>query len=189
MNPSSELLCSWVRQHAVSRRESSVLLASGVTSNVYVNMKELSLWGKGLQVVSVALVEELLRLHAGASVSVAGVSVGGDPLVAGILMEAAQRGLDWRGLLVRKEAKSHGISEGRAVEGWESSRLDGPVWLVEDVVSSGASSIRAARQLISEGYNLVGILTVLDREMGGLQRVQDETGVATHSLLRLSQVF
>jgi orotate phosphoribosyltransferase len=162
-----------------------VKLASGKPSNFYIDCKRISLHGPSLALVSQAFFE---MLKVDAPSHVAGVSVGGDPLVAGVIIEAARESLEWGGLLVRKEKKAHGMSQGRAVDGVLGKETRS-VWLVEDVVSTGGSSLTAARHLLEEGYPLRGIVCLVDREMGGPEMLKKELGLPVHALFRVSEVL
>lgn len=161
-----------------------VKLASGQSSNFYVDCKRITLHGPSLKRVGEAF---WARLKSERPTLIAGVSVGGDPLVAAILIAALQDGVELSGLLVRKEKKSHGLAQGRAVDGPESTEKDS-VWLVEDVISTGGSSLKAAEHLVSEGYKLKGILSLVDREMGGIQSLGQKFGVPVISLHKISEI-
>ena len=97
--------------------------------------------------------------------AVAGLTLGADPLVSGVVMLAAQSGIDLSGLIVRKEAKGHGTGA------W----LEGPlppkgsvITVLEDVVTTGGSSLKAVEQLRNQGYLVNQVLAIVDREEGGL---------------------
>jgi orotate phosphoribosyltransferase len=170
-----------LRERAV-QRDVQVTLASGQASNFYVDCKKVTLYGPSLRALSEVFVDELEKLEPRPT-AIAGVSVGGDPIVAGVIMAAAQRGWELDGLLVRKEAKKHGLSQGRAVEG-PAPHLAMKVYLLEDVVSTGGSSLTAAQHLNSEGYVLSGMLCIVDREMGGREKLQTELKIPVTSLFK-----
>ena len=145
-----------------------IKLASGVRSNVYVDCKLATLHGPSLDILGAALWERVKILSGGSSnIFVAGVSVGGDPLVAAVLLAAHRDGRALEGLLIRKEPKAHGASSGKAVDGFPP-RQDFDVFLLEDVITSGASSKKAAEFLKNEGYRLKAIVALVDREAGVL---------------------
>ncbi len=164
-----------------------IKLASGQSSSVYVNCKGVTLHGPSLRVLSKVWVDELQSLNPKPS-QIAGVSVGGDPIVAGVICEAADRAWELEGLLVRKEAKKHGLSAGKAVDGSEGSSQK-PVYLLEDVVSTGGSSITAAQNLLNEGYSLKGIFCIVDRQMGGGERIQSELGLPLKSIFKVGELL
>ena len=94
------------------------------------------------------------------------MTLGADPLVSGVVMLAAQSGIDLNGLIVRKEAKGHGTGA------W----LEGPlppkgsvITVLEDVVTTGGSSLKAVEQLRNQGYSVKQVLAIVDREEGGVE--------------------
>lgn len=180
-----EILKNYMRERAVMK-DVNVTLASGQASNFYVDCKRVSLHGPALLSLSEVFFEELQKLSP-KPVAVAGVSVGGDPIIAGILTIAAQKNWALEGLLVRKEAKKHGLSSGKAVEG-ARLKAHGPVWLVEDVVSTGGSSLVAAQHLRDEGFRLAGIFCIVDREMGGAQKLAEELKIPVRSLFKKAEL-
>lgn len=163
-----------------------VTLASGRESDVYVDCKRATLHGPSLRGLGRAIWDRLKAIDPEVT-HVAGVSVGGDPLVAAVALAAFDAGRELEALLVRKEKKAHGMAEGRAVDGAVAANTR-RVWLVEDVISTGGSSDRAAQNLKGEGYPLVGILALVDREMGGIESLRQKFGVPVETLCRLSDL-
>ncbi len=178
-------LQSLLRTRAV-RTGATFVLASGQSSNVFVDCKKLSLHGPSLLELSKTVLD-ILGAQSPKPNVIAGVSIGGDPLVAGIILEAARQGWELEGLLVRKEVKDHGATKGRAVEG-VPPQAGQTVWLVEDVVTSGKSSLDASHKLKSEGYVLSGVLCLVDRELGGVESLRNTLRVPVLSLSKLSQI-
>ncbi|WP_320677474.1 orotate phosphoribosyltransferase [Prochlorococcus sp. MIT 1300] len=137
-------------------------LASGRKSNHYVNCKPVSLSGKGLMLVSQAMLSHVED----DAVAVAGLTLGADPLVSGVAMTAYQKDRSLDALIVRKEAKGHGTSA------W----LEGPlppigskITVLEDVVTSGGSSLKAVKQLRNLGYEISRVVAIVDRQEGGFE--------------------
>ena len=119
-------------------------LASGKKSSHYVNCKPVSLSGPGLLSISSLFLKQLNE----SDNAVAGLTLGADPLVSGVVMLAAQSGINLSGLIVRKEAKGHGTGA------W----LEGPlppkgsvITVLEDVVTTGGSSLKAVEKLRHQG--------------------------------------
>ena len=141
-------------------RSGNFTLASGRKSRHYVNCKPVSLSGEGLGLIS----KLLLNYVDSGALAVAGLTLGADPLVAGVALEAANSGRSLNALIVRKEPKGHGT------ESW----LEGPlppkgslITVLEDVVTSGGSSIKAVNHLRDFGYLVNKVITIVDREEGG----------------------
>ena len=161
-------------------RHGNFTLASGRTSSHYVNCKPVSLSGLGLALLSA----QMLDLVEPGAVAVAGLTLGADPLVSGVAQAAALAGQALDALIVRKEAKGHGTGA------W----LEGPlpeagsrITVLEDVVTTGGSSLKAVKQLREAGYVVERVVTIVDRQEGGLAAMQ-EAGLELRSLFQLDEV-
>jgi orotate phosphoribosyltransferase len=162
-------------------------LASGGTSSVYVDTKGVTLHAPSLKLLSEYFwkvwEENNLRPQV-----IAGVSVGGDPLATGIALKALDYLEECNILLVRKEKKDHGGSEGRAVEGKAPALLKGNIFLVEDVMSTGGSSAKAMSFLLAEGYKINEMWAIVDREMGAVEKLTEQFKIPVKSLFKLSEL-
>ncbi len=178
-----------------SYREGDFTLASGKKSNFYIDMKATTLSGLGAHLIG-RLSFDLIRKFAdakfhgpGAGTSpiggVGGLTLGADPIATAVSLAAYAQGLDWPAFIVRKESKDHGT--GRYVEGRENLVAGAKLIVLEDVVTTGGSSIKAIERLRSEGYDPVAILTVVDREEGGEVALR-ATGVEFIRILSLTEV-
>ena len=155
-------------------------LSSGRTSNHYVNCKPVSLSGRGLWLLSLAIFEKVEPQ----SVAIAGLTLGADPLVSGVALVAAQSNRVLDAIIVRKEAKGHGT------KAW----LEGPlppegsrITVLEDVVTTGRSSLLAVNRLRENGYDVERVITIVDREEGALKSFQ-ENGLDLVSLFSLNEI-
>ena len=142
-------------------------LASGRESKHYVNCKPVSLSGIGLELLSILLLEHVDE----DAIAVAGLTLGADPLVSGVAMAAAQGNRSLNALIVRKEAKGHGTGA------W----LEGPlpprgsvVTVLEDVVTTGGSSLKAVHQLREAGYLVKRVVAIVDRQEGADEAMKDD---------------
>lgn len=161
-------------------RHGNFTLASGRSSNHYVNCKPVSLSGQGLALLSA----RMLELVEEGAVAVAGLTLGADPLVSGVAQAAALAGRPLDALIVRKEAKGHGTGA------W----LEGPlpaagsrITVLEDVVTTGGSSLKAVNQLREAGYVVERVVTIVDRQEGGLEAMT-AAGLELRSLFLLEEV-
>ncbi|EAQ76532.1 orotate phosphoribosyltransferase [Synechococcus sp. WH 5701] len=161
-------------------RHGQFTLASGRSSDHYVNCKPVSLSGYGLALLAMAMLEQV---EEGAA-AVAGLTLGADPLVSGVAMAAAQAGLPLDALIVRKQAKGHGTGA------W----LEGPlpaagsrITVLEDVVTTGGSSLKAVEQLRQAGYVVERVVTIVDRQEGGLDAMT-AAGLELRSLFLLDEI-
>jgi len=155
-------------------------LASGRSSEHYVNCKPVSLSGKGLALLGGLLLEQVEDRAA----AVAGLTLGADPLVSAVAMRAALEGRPLDALIVRKEAKGHGTGA------W----LEGPlplagsrVTVLEDVVTTGGSALRAVEQLRQAGYVVERVVAIVDRQEGGAEAMA-AAGLELRSLYLLQEV-
>ncbi|CAK6694350.1 orotate phosphoribosyltransferase [Synechococcus sp. CBW1107] len=161
-------------------RHGQFTLASGRSSDHYVNCKPVSLSGYGLALLAMAMLEQVEEEAA----AVAGLTLGADPLVSGVAMAAAQAGLPLDALIVRKQAKGHGTGA------W----LEGPlpaagsrITVLEDVVTTGGSSLKAVEQLRQAGYVVERVVTIVDRQEGGLDAMT-AAGLELRSLFLLDEI-
>ena len=173
-----DLLLSLLASRAY--RRGTYTLASGRTSAHYVNCKPVSLSGLGLALLGRLLLPEVEPEAA----AVAGLTLGADPLVSAVALQAALEGRPLDALIVRKEAKGHGTGA------W----LEGPlpaagatITVLEDVVTSGGSALKAARQLREAGYAVRRVVTIVDRHEGGEAALAEE-GLELRSLFPLERV-
>lgn len=193
--PASPEVLNVLREHSVLHAPPGkpFILKSGKESMHYIDVRLASLNPYGLRV----LADELFwraALAFGDGVSyVAGVALGGCPLATGASL-ASRRANDEKGvqpevlptfgaLYVRAEAKGHGT--GKLVEG--KFEPGAGVVLLEDVVTSGGSSLKAIEALRGAGLNVKGVVTVLDRQEGGGQKIAAEVPFA--ALCTLSELL
>ncbi|HEX2070763.1 MAG TPA: orotate phosphoribosyltransferase [Thermoleophilaceae bacterium] len=157
-------LIAELREHALVIGK--VTLASGAEADYYVDAKRATLRPAGFAAMGELVAAEARRLGATA---VGGLTMGADPVACAAL----GAGADVKAFFVRKEAKAHGLQ--RRVEGpflVDSDRC----LVVEDVVTSGGSTIQAIEALQAEGREIVGVVSVLDRLAGGGERIVTAAG-------------
>jgi orotate phosphoribosyltransferase len=154
-----ERLIDLLRREAL--RTGTFRLASGRTSHYYVDGRRVTLSAEGAALVGAGVLDQLDDLP-GVS-AVGGLTLGADPIVGATLAVAGARGReDLRGFLVRKEAKGHGT--GNLVEGPLEPGLT--VVIVDDVATTGGSSLRAATAVEAMGCRVARVIAVLDRLEG-----------------------
>ncbi len=141
-------------------RRGNFLLASGQRSQHYVNCKPVSLSGAGATLLAPLLLEQVDPK----AQAVAGLTMGADPLVSCVAMAAGLVGRPLDALIVRKEPKGHGTGA------WIEGPLPMPgaqVTVLEDVVTTGGSCLKAVERLRDAGYHIQEVVTVVDRQEGG----------------------
>jgi orotate phosphoribosyltransferase len=148
-------------------REGDFLLSSGQRSPYYINGKQVTLHPQGALAVGRVLLA-LLELDI---VAVAGLTLGADPIVTATSVVAAHEGRSIAALIVRKEAKGHGTQayiEGLTLP--EGSR----VVVLEDVVTTGRSAMKAVDRLRDAGYLVDEVISLVDRQQGGAEFYQQQ---------------
>jgi len=150
-----------------SYKKGDFTLASGKKSCHYLNCKPVSLNGAGLNLIS----DLFLDLKDSRSKAVAGLTLGADPLVSGLIVKAASQGLDLNGLIIRKEIKKYGTKAGIEGPTLEEGNL---VTVLEDVVTTAGSVIKAIKKLRENNYVVEEVLSIVDRQEGGREALNHE---------------
>ena len=163
-----------------SYRKGEFKLSSGNKSEHYVNCKPVTLSGKGLALVSPLLYEWVEE----DSVAVAGLTLGADPLVTGVALTAWMHERNLDSLIIRKEPKGHGTSAW--IEGPLPSK-GSKVTVLEDVITTGGSAIKAAQKVQEAGYVVDRIVSIVDRQEGGERAIID-AGYKSFSLFKLEEI-
>ena len=148
-----------------SMRFGEFVLSSGATSNYYIDVRKTSLHPEGLRLISQLFFELLTPDNITA---VGGLTLGADPLVAGVMWYSQEMKKPLEGFLVRRTTKDHGL------RGQVEGNLAGHkrVAILDDVITSGESSLIAAEAAESYKAEVVRVLTVVDREQGATQIFQ-----------------
>jgi orotate phosphoribosyltransferase len=163
-----ERLLDLLRTHAFARRR--VVLASGRESDFFIDCKQVVLSAEGHALTGAVLLEEVSRLEP--CVAVAGVELGGCPLASAVSLVSFQRGAPLDAVYVRKDAKDHGSA--RLLEGNTRLGAGARIALLEDVVTTGGSTLKAAAKLRAAGYLVAGVIALVDRLEGGRQAIEAE---------------
>jgi orotate phosphoribosyltransferase len=166
-----------LRQHALMIGE--VTLTSGATAQYYVDAKRAILRPLGFHALG-----ELLAGHAREreATAVGGLTIGADAVTCAALAGGAQV----KGFFVRKEAKRHGLS--RRIEG-PLLEPDDRCLVVEDVVSTGGSTVVAIEALREAGHVICGVVSVLDRLAGGGERIEAAASAPYVALTTIDDVY
>jgi len=136
------------------------VLSSGQKSSYYINGKQVTLHPQG----ALAIGRLLLSMLPADTQAVAGLTLGADPIVSAVSVVSAWENRPIPALIVRKEAKGHGTKA--YVEG--PSLPDGAkVVVLEDVVTTGQSAMKAVERLRQAGYTVEEVISLVDRKQGG----------------------
>src|SRR5256885_13391776 len=161
----------------VSVRRGDFVLASGRKSDLYIDARMTTMDPRGLALIGplgLAAISD-----AGWEVqSVGGLTLGADPISYAIAYASAVAGKPIRAFTVRKEAKAHGT--GKLIEG---PFLSGDrVVVIEDSITTGASALKAAAAVRTQGGHVLGVLAVVDREEGGREAIEAD-GLSLRTLV------
>ena len=143
-------------------------LASGKKSKYYCDGRMTTLDSHGATLIGEGILDLILEKGELPN-AVGGMTLGADPICAAIITVAGMRGLDLKGFIVRKETKDHGTK--KYVEG--PVKAGDRVIVVEDVVTTGGSSLKAIERLEAEGIKVDGVIAILDRMEGGAKAFTD----------------
>ena len=166
-----------------SAKRGEFTLASGRSSTLYIDARLTTMSPEGLTIIG----REGLRAIRDArwSVeSVGGLTLGADPIAYAIAYASAMTPTPIRAFTVRKEAKSHGM--GRLIEG--PFHQGDRVVVIEDVITTGSSAMKAAQAIRGAGGHITGVLALIDREEGGREALEKE-GLEVIALIRATDII
>jgi orotate phosphoribosyltransferase len=175
--PARERLAAELRAHALVIGE--VVLTSGRTAEYLVDAKRAILLPAGFAALAELVAEQAAAWSATA---VGGMTMGADPVACAALAGGA----DVKAFFVRKESKPHGLAR----------RIEGPVldaadrcMLVEDVVTTGGSTIRALQAVRDEGLQVCGVLAICDRLAGGGAAIAEAAAAPYRALTTIDEIY
>jgi orotate phosphoribosyltransferase len=168
---------------ARSVRRGNFTLSSGKQSSVYVDARLTTMSPEGLALIGPAGLAAL-RERGWTADSVGGLTLGADPVSYAISYASANDPKPIRAFTVRKEAKAHGT--GKLIEG--PFQANDHVVVVEDVITTGGSALRAIDAVRAAGATVLGVLAVVDRNEGGRAAIE-ASGIAVASLCLVDEVL
>ena len=166
-------LLELIKKYAYKKGEYT--LSSGKKSEHYVNCKPVTLSGRGLTLASLLMLKEVDTSYG------AGLTLGADPLVSGVALVSALDSRMVNALIVRKEAKGHGT------QAWIEGLLPPEktkVTVLEDVITTGGSAIKAVEKRRDAGYEVDTVVSIVDR-----QEDDEATKAMKLSGLQLKSIF
>jgi orotate phosphoribosyltransferase len=170
-------LVEQLREHALVIGE--VTLTSGARAAYYVDAKRAILLPEGFAALSALLAAQVARWE---GTAVGGMTMGADPVACAALAAGAPV----KAFFVRKDAKAHGLQ--RRIEGPPLTTADRCV-VVEDVVTTGASTLAAIAALQDAGQDICGVLSVLDRLTGGGEAIERAAGAPYLALTTIDDIY
>ena len=158
-------------------------LASGRTSSFYIDARVTTMSPEGLALIGPLALRTLK--DAGWTVNaIGGLTLGADPIAYSISLASNSVPPRLRAFTIRKETKLHGT--GKLIEG--PFQEGDCVAIIEDVITTGASALRAIEAITNAGGRVEGVLALLDREEGGRKAIEN-AGYRVISLIRLDEVI
>lgn len=166
-----------------STRKGNFILSSGKSSNLYIDARLTTMSPEGLVLIG-ELGEAAIAREFGRVDAVGGLTLGADPIAYAIAFHSAASSSPIRSFTVRKEAKAHGTA--KLVEG--PFRRGDRVVVIEDVITTGGSALRAVEALRAAEARILGVLALVDREEGGRIALESE-GLHVVSLTTASEIL
>jgi orotate phosphoribosyltransferase len=160
----------------LSYEQREVTLSSGLKSNFYIDCKQTVLGAEGHFLVG-TLFGRVIEERAPEVEAVGGLTMGADPLASAVSTMSYLSGRPLQAFYVRKEPKGHGT--GQWLEGIKSLRPGMPVAILEDVVTTGGSALKAIVRAREFGLKVALIVGLVDREEGGREALEREAPLVT----------
>jgi orotate phosphoribosyltransferase len=181
IDESRRRLLALLTERSYERRE--VTLSSGKRSNFYIDCKQTTLQAEGHLLVGRLLYAEIANRGGGKRIGgVGGLTLGADPIASAVSLTSALAGDPIPAFIVRKEPKGHGT--GAWIEGLKNLAPGAQLAVVEDVVTSGASSLRALERVREAGFIAELVLALVDREEGGREAIEAAGATLVAQFLR-----
>jgi len=160
----------------------AMALSAGRSSSFYFDCKKTTLNGEGLALLADVFLEEIDKFPERPS-AIGGLTIGADFIVAAVVMRAHQIGhATINGSIVRKEPKQHGTRSPIENEMPRGTKIV----VVDDVITTGGSTAKACEQFLRDGYEIVGIVALVDREAGGVENLERKYGRTVCSIFKKS---
>lgn len=161
-------------------KEGDFVLSSGQRSSYYINGKQVTLHPQG----ALAVGRLLFSLLPEDTQAVAGLTLGADPMVTAVSVVSVYENRPIPALIIRKEAKGHGTK----------AYIEGPtlpegakVVVLEDVVTTGQSALKAVERLRNAGYSVTQVISLIDRLQGGAELYQT-SGLQFQTLFSITEI-
>lgn len=187
--PRDQLLRLLVQHSFQHSAEPVFTLASGRKSRYYINCKQTTFMSEAMPLLGRLFFERIKAAEQKDDTqitAVGGLTLGADPIAYAVAYHSALQGTPIQAFSVRKEPKGHGTQ--KWVEGFE--RLGARVVIIEDVVTTGASTLKAIDGALHAGFQIVKVLALVDRQEGGREELlkngyKMESIYTTEDLMRL----
>jgi len=179
-----ERLLELLTTRSFERRE--VVLSSGRSSNFYIDCKEVTLDAEGSVLVGKLILDRLRAYEVATGrrvAAVGGLTLGADPMATAVSLTSFLQGTPRPAFIVRKAAKGHGT--GRFLEGTGRLEAGAELAVLEDVVTTGKSSLEAIHRAREAGFRVEQVFAIVDRTEGGREALE-AAGTKLDALFRKS---
>ncbi len=180
MDDARERLLSLIRLRAIQK--GNFVLSSGEKSDYYIDGRMIGVCPEGAALIGQVLFEEL-RNWPGVN-AIGGLAIGAVPLVAAAMVVCHQEGREIEGFWVRDDVKNHGTK--KRIEGRLPANAS--VAIVDDVVTSGASVMKAIQAVEDAGGTVAVVIALVDRDRGA-RRLFDERGLRYSPIFEKDELF
>ncbi len=154
----------------LSYEKRDVVLASGKKSDFYIDVKQTALNSKGSFLLG-KLINVVVHDEFNGAKAVGGITMGADPLSTATSVLSYSQGGTLHAFYIRKEPKAHGT--GRWIEGIKNVPSGTKVVILEDVVTTGGSTLKSCDRAKEHGLDILGIISVVDRQEGGREAIEE----------------
>jgi orotate phosphoribosyltransferase len=168
----------------LSVRHGDFTLVSGQKSEWYVDAKLTTCTAKAMPLVGRLFLDKFAE-NGWLPKAVGGLTMGADAIAVSVARESLERGLEVDSFVIRKETKKHGMK--RFLEGL-ANPADVPVVILEDVCTTGGSTIQALERAREAGLEVLGVVCLVDREMGGQANIEGQFGCPFHRIFTLAEL-
>ena len=166
MTSARDRLLALLRERSYAKKR--IVLASGRESDFFIDCKQTVLTAEGHVLAGGLMLDEALA--AGSFDAIAGVELGGCPLASAASFTSFTRGVPKDAVYVRKDAKDHGSK--RLLEGDSRLPAGATIVILEDVTTTGGSTLKAVEKLRAAGYAVRCVVTLVDRLEGGREAIE-----------------
>ena len=156
-----------LKEKSYEKRE--VRLASGIKSDFYIDCKQTTLDAEGASLTGSLMYDKMTEVAQNIE-GAGGLTLGADPIATAVSIASFDAKNPIPAFIIRKEPKGHGT--GQWLEGTKNLAKGANVVILEDVVTSGGSSLKAAKRAEESGLNVILILTLVDRCEGGRENIE-----------------
>ncbi len=160
-------------------------LASGKKSDFYIDLRRISFDGEYLYMIGKLLYDEIKNAEDLKFSVIAGVPVGGMPLISAMLVTSFLDGNPLKSVVIRKEKKEYG--KGNLIEPVQFLSKGANILIIEDVVTTGGSILKALKNARDEGYKITDAVCIVDRQEGGAEFLK-ENGIKLHSIFTKADI-